>query len=201
MRGERVASAASFGFAASSAATSRSPSSRRVLALPAMRGGQARSRCSRFRSSRPSTSSTSLSEGVRPNGGAGWLIASAPESVLRTSTTPVMPPWRRTGRGSRLLSTACAASVAWPTKGASLRGVKKRTCTSSPALAGGSTKAVSPLFNSRAMACISAGSSCSACSTTPAGLPVKGVSVNASTWNTCTLRIAAPLVCIRASGS
>jgi hypothetical protein len=151
------------------------------LAVPNTRGVAAASSWLRSRPSSDSTSSSPAAEISRPGAGAGWLMAS-PCPVARTSTTPVRPPWRRTGRGSSFCSTACAASVAWPTKAISLRGEKKRTCRSSSGPAGGITKAVSPLFSSRASMRICCSSSLSASSTTPAGLPVKIVVVKASTW-------------------
>src|SRR6185369_1743577 len=80
-------------------------------------------------------------------------------------------------------NTKWVATVAWPTKLASVRGVKNRTRSWWSEPSGLSTKAVSALLSSRAMASISASVSESASSTTPAGLPVKRSVVKASTWN------------------
>ena len=69
-----------------------------------------------------------------------------------------------------------------PQVGTSVVGVKNRTRTSWSGPSAGSTNAVSELLSSRATACIAASLKPSAPSTTPAGLPANGASVNASTW-------------------
>ncbi len=114
----------------SSASVLARPSSRRVLAPPAMRAGQRASSCARLSRSSPSTSCSSSSLMTRPSAGGVWLIEKPPSARLFTSTMPVLPRWRRNGFASKRESTACKASVAWPTKGSSLRGLKKRTSRS-----------------------------------------------------------------------
>ncbi len=64
---------------------------------------------------------------ILPSGGAGWRMLKPAFASDFTSTMPVIPFWRRSACGFFWFSTACAASVACPTNGASLRGVKNLT--------------------------------------------------------------------------
>src|ERR1700721_1156046 len=101
-----------------------------------------------------------------------------------TSMMPVPECWRQTPslRLPRVISTVCAATVACPTKGASLRALKKRSRTSWSAPLAANTNATSACENSRATASRVASLWPSASSTTVAGLPENRVAVNASTW-------------------
>ena len=180
------------GFIAFSCCGPRTPMSSRLPAPPTMRISQRGSRSLLERARASSTARRSRSASSRPSGGALCRTAmrrAAPSPRTSTSTRPAF--WRcrsRRGAPGSRDSTKCVATVACPTKPDSVRGVKKRTRRSWSAPSAGSTKAVSPLLSSRAMASISSSDSDSAPSTTPAGLPVNRRSVNASTWKTWMLR-------------
>src|SRR5690349_10449719 len=190
---DSVVSREKSGLSCLSCSVLRTPISRRVPAPPTMRSGQRVSMSPVDRASASSTARRSRSLSWRPSGGDGCRTAmrrAAPEPRTSTSTSPDFWRWRRrppapaactSGAPSRD-STKWVATVAWPTKLASVRGVKKRTRRSWSAPSGLSTNAVSALLSSRAMASISASVSDSASSTTPAGLPVKRSAVKASTW-------------------
>ena len=108
-------------------------------------------------------------------GGSGGRAMSIHPSSLSLHANRPLRVWNAVAP-----PTTCAdASVAWPHRSTSTRGVNHRRSYSVSSL--GTTKAVSDRCISRAIACIRLSGGNLSSTATAAGLPAKGSSVNAST--------------------
>ncbi len=183
----RASKVSIFGASASSARESATGRSNLELPRCAIRAGMTSCSWVAGRRSASATRSVVLNGNGASSSGVFWRnsIRGPSCSCARTSMMPVpeccrITPCPRRPSANR---TAWAATVACPTNGASLRELKNRRRMSwSPAVAA-DTKATSACVNSRAIDIKVASVWPSASSTTAAGLPVKRVRVNASTWN------------------